>query len=219
MWSWSDCQGTNWVAQLQIWHSQKGESLRDGSPVILSGSSVNVQRIHRDLSSMSQLAVQTTVSPFNLLQLSSQLSPPTQPNQGKFGGVNNTVFIINNSSSTFILEFFFFLPLLFSSFCKFFLQGTWVTHRSFSSSCSRVLKDNRECVAQRCSWDQLHGDTTQSSCEQPPNLWWLMEKSYSDFSSLTWFRSLAQPNEEQMVPLRLQKHFSWNFGWIMQIGF
>lgn len=141
-----------------------------------------------------------------------------QPNQSWFRGVNNTIFIINNSSSTFIPEFFFFLPLFSSSFCKFFLKGTWVTHRPLSSSCSRVLKENRECAARR-SWNQLHGVTTQSSWEQLPNLRWLMEKPYRGFSSLTWFRSLTQPNEEQMVPWRLQKHFSWNFGWIMQIGF
>lgn len=115
--------------------------------------------------------------------------------------------IINNSSSTFSLKFFFFLPFFSSSFCKFFLEGTWVTHRPFSSSCSCILKENRECVAWR-GWDQLHGDTAQRSWEQPPNLWWLMEKSYRGFSSLTWFRSLAQPNEEQ---IKIAKAFQLEF--------
>lgn len=93
-----------------------------------------------------------------------------------------------------------------SHFVKFPLKapgwlGFWGGTGVFRISCSRVLREKGEWIAQR-GWGQLPDDTrSELPRKEPSGFRCLMEKSHSGSSFLTWFRSIEQLqlNEKQMV--------------------
>lgn len=116
-------------AQIELLSSRfgtpgKGESLHGGSPVVLSGSTVNRQRVPRDLSYVSWLVAQATeLVPSMYCSNLYNFPLPSRTKDDWEGLIKGFLLLITahlHSSSS-----YFSSPPF--SFCKISLEGTWVT--------------------------------------------------------------------------------------------
>lgn len=145
------------------------------------------------------------VRPFNVFQLSLQLSPPCPSNskadlEGLIKEFSSLITAHLNSSWS-----YFSSSLSFAShFVKSSLKapgwlGFWWGIEGFFKLILMCPKEEQRIYSLRRLGPAAWWHTLKASQEQLPRLRCFIRKSYSSFSFLTWFNSIMQLNEEQMV--------------------